>query len=336
MNLIAALVASAAFLAACGGGGGGGDSSSTDGGAAPAPAPAEPAVVTVSAIAAPAVTTTDCPRLTSETAAIAALDLSNSEIKKVNDYLLEVDPDHAYKVFVRRPADFVNWMAATGGKANLLTVGTATHETQHMTDTVLRGCPTAGVYKALLHGVILSTGITAGETSSIGMIDAVVAPALKGEARYGTYVASAPAGNDFTVLLDELAAYAGAAHTDVQMIAKGKAADMTGTVDANIGGTVNFMVYLQYYLQAARLNYPTTYDNIRNDPLAITAIQAIWSRAEQALRDSYAYTQEGATPRLVVNSTYFDAAYSAALLAELDAIGVTHATRASWSGTYLP
>lgn len=336
MNLIAAVVASAALLAACGGGGGGDDAGTPDGGtAAPAPAPAEP-VVTVNAITAPAVTTADCARLVDEAASIAALDLANSEIKKVNDYLLEVDTSHAYKVFVRRPADFVNWMAAVGGTANLLTVGTATHETLHMTDSVLRGCPTADAYKILLHGVVLHTGLTAGMTSNIGIIDAIVDPALKTEPRYTTYVTSAAAGNDFTVLLDELAAYTGAAHTDVQMIATGKTASMTGTFDGNIGGTVNFMVYLLYYLQAARLNFPTTYDNIRNDPMAITAIQALWTRAEQALRDSFPYTLPGATPQLVVNSSYFDAAYSAPMLGELDAIGITHATRASWSGTYLP
>ena len=330
---LAALIA-AALLTACGGGGGG-DSTGGGGSEAPAPTP-DPTTITVTATTPSNLTASDCPRLVSESDSIAALDLSNGSIRAVNDFLLTVDPVHAYKVFVRAPGDFVNWMAAAGGAANLVTVGAATHETLHMTDSVLRGCATAGAYKVLLHGSIIHTGLKAGMTSNIGIIDAVVDSALKTEPRYTTYVKNAAAGNDFTVLLDELAAYAGAAHTDVQMIAKGKAADVTGTLDANIGGTVNFMVYLQYYLQAARLNYPTTYDNIRNDPLAITAIQAIWSRAEQALRDSYAYTREGAAPRLVVNNTYFDAAYSATLLSELDAIGVTHATRASWSGTYLP
>lgn len=333
LNSSLAALFAATLLTACGGGGG------DDLGASPAPAPAPAPTeqpVTVTPITAPPVTTADCARLTDEAASIAAVDLTNTNIKAVHDYVQQVDPDHAYKVFVRRPADFVNWIATTGGTVDLVTLGTATHETVHMTDAVLRGCSTAGAYKVLLHGEILTTGLMLGDTASIQIVDAVISPALKAEARYTTYITNAAAGNDFTVLLDELAAYAGAAHTDVQMIAKGKSEDMTGTLDVNIGGTVNFMVYLQYYLQAARLNYPTTYDNIRNDPLAITAIQAIWSRAEQALRDSHSYTQEGATPRLVVNSTYFDATYSAALLAELDSIGVTHATRNSWSGTYLP
>jgi len=343
---LAALFA-AAFLSACGGGGGesaatggapstGTPSSGASPAEAPAPAPAQSSSpITVSAMVAPNVSTADCPRLTSESASLAALDLSNANIKSVNDFLAQVDADHSYKVFIRRPYDFVNWIAGNRGTVNLLTAGVATHETLHMTDSVLRGCGTVG-YKILFFGNILDTGLQAGDTANIKIVDAVIDSALKTEARYTTYITNAAAGNDFTVLLDELAAYSGAAHTEFKMLSTGKTGGTTGTLDADLGGTVNFMVYLENYLRAARLTDTVTYDKIRTSGPTKAAIQALWTAAEQVLRDSYPYVKGGTEPRLVINGAYFSAAYSANLLSELDSIGITHSTAASWSGTYLP
>jgi hypothetical protein len=343
LKLMLASVAAAALLTACGGGGGGGSETAT---ATPSSTPSNatttttttsPAasVITVAPMSAPNVSTSDCPRLTSEASAIAALDLSNASIKAVNDFLTQVDPDHAYKVFIRRPYDFVNWIASIGDTVNVLTAGVATHETLHMTDSVLRNCGTAG-YKILFFGNILDTGLQAGDTATIKIVDAVIDPALKTEPRFTTYITNAAAGNDFTALLDELAAYTGAAHTEFAMLSKGKNGGTTGSLDADLGGAVNFMVYLENHLRAARLNDTATYDKIRSSGPTKTAIQALWTAAEQALRDSYPYVKGGTDPRLVINSAYFSAAYSASLLSELDFIGITHSTAASWSGTYLP
>jgi hypothetical protein len=38
----------------------------------------------------------------------------------------------------------------------------------------------------------------------------------------------------------------------------------------------------------------------------------------------------------MVSVAYLRAAYSSTLLSELDVLGITHATAASWSETYLP
>lgn len=86
---------------------------------------------------------------------------------------------------------------------------------------------------------------------------------------------------------------------------------------------------------SARLNHPATHAAITASPATVAAIQAIWTRAETVLENSYSLTQAGSSPQLMVSRDYFDAAYSPALLAELDAIGVTHATRASWTTSYL-
>ncbi|MEJ8838080.1 hypothetical protein [Ramlibacter sp. AN1133] len=121
-------------------------------------------------------TTADCARLTSEADSIAALDLANPNIRAVNDFVLAVDPERANKVFVRRPYDFVNWVASNGGILNLLTLRVATHETLHMTDAVLRACAPTG-YKALFFGRILDTGLLANETASIKIVEGEIEPA---------------------------------------------------------------------------------------------------------------------------------------------------------------
>jgi len=268
---------------------------------------------------------------------VAALDLSNASIKTINDFLQTVDASHAYKIFIRAPGDYVNWIANLGGTVDINTVGAATHETVHKMDTALRACAPVLKAKYQYFGTQLVTDLAPGTTSNYSIVAETIPAALKSASRYATYVgtASASSGNDFSVLLDELAAYSGAAHTEVQMLAQGKAATTVTSLDGNLGGTVNFMVFLQYYLQSARLNHTTEYNAIKNSAATVTAIQAIWSRTEQVLQDAYPYTKSGQLT-LIVDSAYFNAAYSAALLAELDAIGVTHRTAASWSGTYLP
>jgi len=339
LNTSLAALFAAALLSACGGGGGGGDAAPSPAPApAPAPAPTASSVLSVSATTGTTLTAGDCPRLASETDSIAALDLSNASVKTINDFLVSVDPNHAYKVFVRAPGDFVNWIANAGGTVDISTVGLATHETLHKVDSALRACAPVLTAKYQFFGTQLVTGLQPGTTSNYSIVDETIPAALKAAARYSTYVGSASQsnGNDFSVLLDELAAYTGAGYTEVQMLAQDKAATTITSFDGNVGGMVNFMVYLQYYLQSARLNHTTQYNAIKNDAATVTAIQAIWSRAEQVLQSAYPYTRSG-TPKLVVDSAYFNAAYSSSLLAELDAIGVTtHRTAASWSGTYIP
>ncbi|MEJ8837677.1 hypothetical protein [Ramlibacter sp. AN1133] len=351
--LTAAAIATALILSACGGGGGGGDGSATSGttvgagttgsttgtagttggttGGTTTPAATDPGIAVV-ALAAPNYTVADCARFTNDAAAVAALDLSNTTIKQINDYLQAVDADHAYKVFIRRPYDFANWIASLGGSVNFLSLGIATHETLHMTDSVLRLCAPAG-YKTLFLGNIVDTGLQGGDTASTRIVDTMIDTALKPEPRFATYITGAAAGNDFTVLLDEFAAYAGAARTTTQAHALGKLALPSGSLDSDLGGTVNFMVFLETYLKAARLNNAATYDTIRTSAATKAAIQTIWTAAEKALVDSYPLVKAGS---LTVNTAYFSAAYSGALLSELDAIGISHATTASWSGTYLP
>lgn len=324
-----------AMLAACGGGGGGAGPDP-----APAPGPTDEPIVVVTTQTNQVLTAADCPRLTNNAASLAAVDLSNSSVKAVHDLLLKIDEDHAYNVFIRLPNNFINWvMLASGntGKLDITSLGVAVHETMHEVDAALAACAPAG-HKLQFFGNLIPTGLVAGDTSSYGIVAETIAPALQTAARYEQYITGLGANpaNQFPQLLDELAAYTGAAHTEFQMLSKAKTDNSMSTLDVNLGGAVNFMVYLENYLKAARLNHPATYDAIRNNAQTVAVIQAVWNAAEQALKDSYPYTKADSVPQLVVSGAYFNAAYSADLLSELDAIGVTHAAAASWSGTYLP
>jgi len=338
-----AAILGAAMLVGCGGGGGGGTAApagTTTTNPTTTPTTTAPARITVSTVPAPTATASDCPKLTDDAQAIAALDLSNPSVKAVHDEVQAVDSTHAFKVFIRQPGQFVNWIVTAGGTVDVETLGVATHETSHQLNAALKVCaPRAAdlVAKYFFFGSELVTDLRTGDTDHISIVDETIATPLKSASRYSTYITGVggAGGNDFRIVLDELAAYVGAAHTEQLYIASGKAAGDNRMLDINLGGTVNFMVYLQNYLMSARLNHPATYAAISGSPATVAAIQAIWSRSETVLRDSYSLTQASSTPQLIVSRDYFDAAYSPALLAELDAIGVTHATRASWTSSYL-
>lgn len=345
-----AALSMAVALAACGGGGGGGTTASSAPAAptgtppttSPTPSNASGGMVrlfAVSAVTAPSYSApADCSKMTSDSAALAALDLSNPQVKQLNDLVQAVDPTHAYKVFIRRPQDFLNWVAQSGsGYATLASVGTGTHETLHMVDNLLTQC-NSGLATYQFFGSQLVSGLKFGDTANYGIVDETIAPALKSVFRYSTYIQSAPqsSGNDFHSLLDELAAYTGAGYTELQMLNAGKDAGDSAMLDLDAGGMLNFMVWLEQYLQSARLNHPTQYANIKGNAATVAVIQTLWNRAESVLQTMYPYTKAGSTPQLSVDHAYIVAAYSTGLLGELDAIGVTHASAASWNGTYLP
>jgi hypothetical protein len=346
LTLITSLMLSAA-LTACGGGGGGTTAAAPAAApAAPTAAPASPTgqvaapVITVAQQAAQVLTAADCPRLASDALSAAAVDLANPTLRSINELLLAVDPDHGHKVFIRRPNDFANWVILASGGTNrldIMSLGTAVHETNHMVDTALAACAPVNQHKLQFFGQQLVTDLTPGSTPSYGIADTVMPAALKSANRYSVYITGLglQPGNDFRVLLDELAAYVGAAHTELKY-ANTYDTSSTGSLDTNLGGMVNFMVYVQAYLQAARVNNNAQWITIRNSAVTKLALQAVWSRAEQVLTEAYPKTVASSNPRFVVDTAYLAQAYSAGFLAELDQLGITHGTAASFSGTYLP
>lgn len=332
-----AAIAAAAFLTACGGGGGGSSAPVTTAPAAPATQTGT-TPITVTATPAVALSAADCTRLQSDAVAQATLDLSNPQFNRLNSLLQQVDPDFAWRVFLRWPSGFVNWLASqNGGTVTAMTLGAAAHETFHgISFALTSSCAPANVYKASFYGTTYTTDLVLGATPPYGIAAGALPAGLRSGTRYDTYIGGSLGtvnGNGFNALLDELAAYTGNAQTEAQWIRL--QADEAGTLDSGLGGAVDFMAYTVAYLQAVRLNNPATWAAINNSASTKALLQAVWTRAEAGLADAHALTLQGAAPRLVYNPAAFDFVYQAGSLNELALLGITTRTRASWVGSYL-
>ena len=108
-----------------------------------------------------------------------------------------------------------------------------------------------------------------------------------------------------------------------------------------IGGVVNFMVYLEYYLKTARLNYPEAHEHI-NQQNTIDYIQYLWSMAEEILIKSYPYLMENRNSKYIFFTLdekasgleHLKVAYSDEVLLELDSLGISHRDYDFWQSTY--
>lgn len=331
-----AAIAAAVFLAGCGGGGGSSAPVTT---APPAPAiPTGTTPITLTATAAVPLSAADCARLQSDAVAQATLDLSNPQFNRLNSLLQQVDPDFAWRVFLRWPSGFVNWLAGqNGGVVTAMTVGAAAHETFHgISFALTSSCAPVNNYKTTFFGTTYTTDLVLGATPPYGIAAGALPAVLRSGMRYDTYVGGSlgtVSGNGLNALLDELAAYVGNARTEAQWIRL--QGDEAGALDSGVGGTVDFMAFTIAYLQAVRLNNPAAWAAINNSASTKALLQAAWTRAEDVLADAHPLTLPSATRRLIYNQAAFDYVYQAGSLNELALLGITTRTRASWVGSYL-
>jgi hypothetical protein len=330
--------AAAVLLAACGGGGGGG-SSAPVATSSPAPAtPNGPTSLTLTATPAVSLTAADCARLQSDAVAQATLDLSNPQFNRLNSLLQQVDPDFAWRVFLRWPSAFVNWVAGqNGGVVTAMTVGAAAHETFHgISFALTSSCAPVNTYKTTFFGTTYSTDLVLGATPPYGIAAGALPAGLRSGMRYATYVGGSlgtVSGNGFNALLDELAAYVGNARTEAQWIRL--QGDEAGTLDSGVGGTVDFMAFTIAYLQAVRVNNPAAWATINNSASTKALLQAVWTKAEDVLADAHPLTLPSATRRFIYNQAAFDYIYQTASLNELVLLGINTRARSSWVGSYL-
>ena len=350
-----AVVASASVLVACGGGGGS-DSSSPAPAPAPAPvsvpppvaapgpapmpptpAPAPTAVATLPAGTVPAITAADCPILLAATAPTPAL--VGADAQAAAAVLAAVDLAHGSSELSRLPAYFTWWLRSAGQSVDQVTLGTAIHETNHKMNFALRYvCNSDGLARYFADGQVHVTGLMAGTTSNYSIAAEAYPAALKvpRALRYDLYITGAAAanGNDFSVLLDELAAYSGGAGFEVSLLSNPTYAYLARSGDMNGGGAADFMLFLQAYLKSARLNHTSTYASIQSSGQTLAYMQFAWSRAERILVAMYSYSVAAGGTQMVPTDV-LAAVYSTEFLAELDALGITHKTAADWSTTYL-
>ncbi|MGV8805408.1 MAG: hypothetical protein ACWA6Y_10655 [Polaromonas sp.] len=336
LHLVAAVVTAAA-LAACGGGG---DSSSTVVSSTPPTAPAGTAKVpTLPSGASPAVTSANCALLTAP--ALTAPVIEGADMQAVSDILLAVDPAHSYAEFARLPATFMWWLRGSSA-VDMLSLGAAVHETNHRIDSTLRSiCNTDGLARFFANNQVYVTDLNRNDRlANYSIVGEAYPAALKSSRslRYDLYITSSASssGNDLSILLDELNAYTGGANLEVKLYSSPTYAYLTTRADSDIGGMADFMLFLQAYLKAARLNYPTSYAKLETQARTKAFMQFAWTRAETVLAAAYPYsTAAKASNPARVPLDVINAVYSAEFLQELDRLGITHKNSADWAATYL-
>ena len=156
--------------------------------------------------------------------------------------------------------------------------------------------------------------------------------------RYDGYITASKSssGNDLSILLDELNAYTGGANLEVKLYSSPTYAYLTSRADADIGGMTDFMLFLQSYLKAARLNYPTSYAKLETQARTLAFMQFAWTRAEGVLAAAYPYsTAASAGNQAIVPLNVMRVIYSADFLQELDRLGITHKNPVDWTASYL-
>ena len=283
----------------------------------------------------------ECCNLLYSQLAIQNLDLSNPKYKQIHDFLYQVDRTNAYHVFTRKPEIFLMWceMVDASDILSLITLDGATHETNHLVNYKLKRCNAFRNKEYLFLGNIYSTEIN-NNTSHISIVEETIPEILKTDSRYKPYIEDKKDfDNSLDVLLDELNSYTGGSHFTLQYLKSDFMPDITGTLtsDGELGGMVNFMAFLQYYLKSARLNHSEVYNGIKLQTQTMKYVQVLWDKAEEMLEMNYPYTTVSGTTssyRLKINMDYLNLIYSDDVLQELDSIGINHKSRNYWNDTY--
>lgn len=96
------------------------------------------------------------------------------------------------------------------------------------------------------------------------------------------------------------------------------------SIDGNIGGMADFMLYTQSYLKALRKQDPEAYRLLLARRKAMEHVQRLWTAAEALLQKAVAFAPErGGIYRYPAET--LKAVYSPAMLDELDAAGIQYA-----------
>jgi hypothetical protein len=264
---------------------------------------------------------------------------ADADMQQANDVLSTIDPG-AYAIFKKLPDTFAWWMRGNYGttSVSMLNLTIAIHETSHGIQNVNSFQCGATAFKYLLDGTVYTTDLTSGATVLYSIVSQTYPLATK-PPRYNVYVAATPfaPSNDARIMLDELTAYSTAARLAINMMHFPEYGNLTSYEDGDLAGMVDFMLFTQSYLKAARLNAPATYTALQSANTK-AYIQTLWTFAEANLQQSipYAYTAAALTyianKPMFINANVLAQVYTPSWLAELDALGITHKAASDWSG----
>jgi hypothetical protein len=285
----------------------------------------------------------DCGRLHNLAKAKAFLVIETDDMKVVEKILKATTPNHGHILFTNAP-QHVMWWVRKMGSISILSLGTAVHEANHAVDAALTRC-NDGAATYSLHGKTIITQHKFGDSPNYSILAVALPSSLKSHqvgSRYPQYVEQngLHSRSDFSILMDELIAYIGAAELEISIAKSSNYSwlvnpEFTG-LNVNVGGVADFMIYTLSYLKSVRNRYPAAYSKVRQQPTTIDLLQRVWTAAESVLVSAYDVTKNANKGGiLIVPKEAIAIAYSDEFISELDRLGISHASANSWATTYL-
>lgn len=226
----------------------------------------------------------------------------------------------------------VMWWIRNAKSMDLQALLTAFHEANHMLDFALSACHGN---RAVFHfrGAIHVTDYVRGQAPAFALAASEIPDAIKSQpnGRYAVYFGNRNVyRGDFFPLIDELNAHVAGAEFEVAIADTPVYREMmarANSINGNIGGMADFMLYTVAYLKALRASDPAAWKRLVARQKMMAHVQRLWSAAEAVLARAAPLAPEHGGlyqyPTAALN-----AAYAPALLAELDAAGIRHGGRA--------
>jgi len=243
----------------------------------------------------------------------------------LND-LLKRAPSAQITRLLDMAGDEIMWWMRSLGETTMSSVPTAFHEANHVVDFQLSAC-NANLATYVFAGQTYVTDLARGSTPPYTIAADKIPAAFKARpvGRYQPYfVRNKPMpGNDFTTLVDEFNAYVAAAQLEIDFAATPLYRELPGTFDGNIGGIVDFMLYIECYLKVVGERDPQAYLRIKQSPLFVAHLQRLWSDGESILKSAQPYSaKQGGM--FQIDQEILDTVYSEAYISELDKLSVNH------------
>lgn len=274
---------------------------------------------------------------------ITKISIKSNETQVVNNILNSTRNHHSSTIFRFMP-DQVMWFTRISGAISIQSLGTAIHESNHIVDAALTYCNN-GFATYLFEGHVIKTDHKFGDSLQYSIAADMLPPKLKTSSigsRFHQYIElnGSHAKSDFSILLDELVAYTGAASLDISILRSTEYSWLVDRkiawLDVNPGGMADFMIYTLAYLKALRINYPEAYLRLQQQPKTLALLQTIWTAAETTLMSAYDLTKNANSGGiLIISRDAISEAYSDEFISELNRIGVSHASMNDWSSSYL-
>jgi hypothetical protein len=222
----------------------------------------------------------------------------------------------------------VMWWIRHAASLNLQSVLTAFHEANHMLDMALSDCH-GGKAVYFFRGQAYVTDYVRGQAPAFSIAAGEIPAHFKTPlSRYAVYFGDPEVNRgDFFALVDELNAHVAGAELEIAAsdtpLYKDFAASVE-SIDGNIGGMADFMLYTQSYLKALRGLDPESYRQLLARRKMMEHVQRLWSAAEEVLQKAVALAPERGGIYRYPAAT-LAAVYSPQMLGELDAAGIRYA-----------